>query len=186
MIAPQQPHAFTSLILGGARSGKSRYAENLAVKTNKNLIYIATAQMLDKEMQERVAEHQKDRQNKAWKTIEEPLALASSLEQHSTVDSVILVDCLTMWLNNLLAAEDENLLQNEVSKLLKCIKSLQGEVIFVSNEVGMGIIPMGELTRQFVDESGRLHQQLAQIVDQVVLMVAGLPLFVKSQNESEK
>ncbi len=177
------PHPKTSLILGGARSGKSHYAENLAVKSNKKLIYIATATVLDNEMQTRVNQHKKDRENHQWTSIEEPKALAQALRENARPEAVILVDCLTMWLNNLLADTDKTRLHTEVNELLSCLVNLKGEVIFVSNEVGMGVVPMGELTRQFVDESGRLHQQLVQKVDTVVLMVAGLPLFIKPQNK---
>ena len=176
------PQFKKSLILGGARSGKSRYAENLAVKSNKKLLYIATASVQDDEMLARVEQHKKDRKSQQWITIEEPLSLAQALQENATTDTIILVDCLTMWLNNLLANNNKLRLQTELKSLLTCLESLPCEVIFVSNEVGMGIVPMGELTRQFVDESGRLHQQLAQIVDTVVFMVAGLPLFIKPQN----
>jgi len=176
------PQFKKSLILGGARSGKSRYAENLAVKSNKKLLYIATASVQDDEMLARVEQHKKDRKSQQWITIEEPLSLAQALQENATTDTIILVDCLTMWLNNLLANNNKLRLQTELKSLLTCLESLPCEVIFVSNEVGMGIVPMGELTRQFVDESGRLHQQLAQIVDIVVIMVAGLPLFIKPQN----
>ena len=171
-----------SLILGGARSGKSRYAEELAQQTRQNLIYIATATALDSEMQQRIEQHQKDRHNQGWTTVEEPLALASAIRQNDSSDSVILVDCLSLWLNNLLADKNQdNILQKEVTALLACLEDIQGRIIFVSNEVGQGIVPLGELSRQFVDEAGRLHQQLAQIVDHVVLMVAGLPVIVKAR-----
>ncbi len=167
------------LILGGARSGKSGYAEELAKATNKKRIYIATATVFDDEMQQRVERHKKDRQNQHWETIEEPLALAAAIQQNDQFEHVILVDCLTMWMNNLLAEKDHSRLQTEVTALLDCLNTIKGNIIFVSNEVGQGIIPLGELTRKFVDETGRLHQQLAQQVDHVVLMVAGLPLMVK-------
>jgi adenosylcobinamide kinase/adenosylcobinamide-phosphate guanylyltransferase len=167
------------LILGGARSGKSRYAEELAIASNQQLIYIATATVFDDEMQQRVKQHKKDRQSQHWKTVEEPLALANAIQQHDNTGAVILVDCLTMWLNNLFAEQDQTRLATEFSALLECLNTIQGSLIFVSNEVGQGIVPLGKLSRQFVDESGRLHQQLAQQVDRVVLMVAGLPLVVK-------
>lgn len=181
MNIPAHSNALKSLILGGARSGKSNYAENLAIQSNKKLVYIATATVHDDEMRLRVNQHKKDRESQQWISIEEPLSLAQALQENATAETVVLVDCLTMWLNNLLADSDKTRLQAELSNLLNCLENLQGEVIFVSNEVGMGIVPMGELTRQFVDESGRLHQQLAQRVDTVVLMVAGLPLFIKPQ-----
>ncbi len=171
-----------TFILGGARSGKSGYAEKLAINSGKERIYIATAKALDDEMKQRVLRHKKDRASSAWITIEEPLALAKCLQQWASPERVILVDCLTMWLTNLLS-EDSAVLKAEVEALLAGLDSLQGDVIFVSNEVGMGIIPMGELTRLFVDETGRLHQQLAQRVDNVMLMVAGLPHKIKTNGE---
>lgn len=170
----------THLILGGARSGKSRYAENLAKESGKEMIYIATAKIFDNEIEKRVERHKEDRP-KIWKTIEEPLHLAGTLSKWSSPDNILLVDCLTMWITNLLSDESETLLQTEFDKLINQIQNLPGAIIFVSNEVGMGIIPMGELTRKYVDEAGRLHQQLAQHVDSVTLMVAGLPLTIKPQ-----
>ena len=119
-------------------------------------------------MQQRVKQHKKDRQSQHWKTVEEPLALANAIQQHDNTGAVILVDCLTMWLNNLFAEQDQTRLATEFSALLECLNTIQGSLIFVSNEVGQGIVPLGKLSRQFVDESGRLHQQLAQQVDRVV------------------
>ncbi len=168
------------LILGGARSGKSSYAETLATAKNKDVFYIATAKILDKEIKERVLHHQQDRPS-SWVTIEEPIALAEALQQNVAPERVILVDCLTMWMTNLLSENDHALLNQEVEQLLKALPTLDGDIVFVSNEVGMGIIPLGELTREYVDEIGRLHQQLAQLVNNVVLMVAGLPLTIKSE-----
>ena len=168
----------TYLILGGARSGKSSYAEKIAIESGNDVVYIATANVQDKEMEARVEQHINDRPSH-WKTIEEPIALADCLKQQAKPNQFILVDCLTMWVNNLLMQEDDNLLQSELIKLTDTLPSLAGNIIFVSNEVGMGIVPMGELSRKFVDESGRLHQQLGKIVDHVLLMVAGLPMVVK-------
>jgi len=171
----------TLLILGGARSGKSTYAEKKALQSKKKLIYIATSKALDKEVEQRIAKHKQDRAAANWTTIEEPISLAKTLKQWASPDNVILVDCLTMWLINLLA-EEPSVLDQEMNELLNTIESLAGTIIFVSNEVGMGIIPMGELTRKYVDEAGRLHQQLAQKVEHVILMVAGLPHRIKPSN----
>ena len=172
----------TSLILGGARSGKSAYAEKLAEElaqpSDRQVIYLATARVLDNEIARRVKRHQQDRPGN-WKTLEEPVKLADTLQKWASPRHIILVDCLTMWLNNLLAENKPQQMQNELDKLLSQLATFDGPIIFVSNEVGMGIIPMGELTRQFVDEAGRLHQQLAKQVDQVILMVAGLPHQIK-------
>jgi len=167
------------LILGGARSGKSHYAEKLAIESGKEVVYIATTNVMDDEIAQRVARHKQDRPTE-WATVEEPLGLAKSLENWASPERVVLVDCLTMWLTNLLSDTDKSLLNNEQDQLLTCLQDISGTIIFVSNEVSMGVIPMGELTRQFVDEVGRLHQRLAERVDNVTLMVAGLPHHLKS------
>jgi len=138
--------------------------------------------VLDDEMEQRVMRHKQDRSD-TWITIEEPLALADTLQQWVSPNRVILVDCLTLWLMNLLSHPDESRLAKEQEQLLSTLSTLSGTIIFVSNEVGLGIIPMGELTRKYVDEAGRLHQQLAQQVDNVTLMVAGLPMVVKQSKK---
>ncbi len=167
------------LILGGARSGKSHYAETLAKSSLNEVTYIATAQVFDDEIAARVFRHKSDRPQQ-WLTIEEPLALSLVLKNNAKKGHTLLVDCLTMWMTNLLTHDDESILEREVNGLLDCLDELEGTIIFVSNEVGMGVIPMGELTRRYVDEAGRLHQQLALRVQHVVLMVAGLPHTIKS------
>ncbi|HNN87413.1 MAG: bifunctional adenosylcobinamide kinase/adenosylcobinamide-phosphate guanylyltransferase [Pseudomonadales bacterium] len=166
------------LILGGARSGKSRFAETVGLATNKKLIYIATSQALDDEMQARIQHHQTSR-NARWETIEEPIELAATLQKYATTDTCILVDCLTLWLTNLLLT-DETIFLREREALLNALPQLTGDILLVSNEVGMGIVPLDALSRRFVDEAGRLHQQLAQHCDVVSLVVAGLPLTLKS------
>ena len=162
------------LILGGARSGKSALAERLALVAGLEVIYLATATAGDGEMSERIRQHQQ-RRPAHWQLLEEPLELATTLQTHARDNRLILVDCLTLWLSNLLAEESEELFQQQRASLLASLPALPGRIIFVSNEVGMGIVPMGELTRRFVDEAGRLHQDLAQICDRVTLVVAGLP-----------
>lgn len=169
-----------TLILGGARSGKSRYAENLASQSGYEVIYVATAQAQDVEMQERIAHHRATRPQH-WLTVEEPLALADVLQQHAAPQRLLLVDCLTLWLTNLLCLENAQYLQTETEKLLACLRGLPGHVTLVSNEVGLGIVPLGELTRRYVDEAGRLHQQLATQMNTVVFMVAGLPQVLKGK-----
>ncbi len=164
------------LILGGARSGKSALAEKLAADTGLPVIYIATATADDAEMQQRIDQHQQQRPAH-WITIESPYELAETLQQQATSQRCILVDCLTLWLSNLLC-RDENI-QLSRESLLSVVAELPGEIIFVSNEVGLGITPMGRLSRQFVDESGWLHQSLTQQCDRVVFTVAGLPLIMK-------
>ncbi len=165
------------LILGGTRSGKSHFAENTAIATGKKLVYIATAQALDEEMQVRIAHHQSSRIDQ-WITVEEPLTLASSLQHYSAENTCILVDCLTLWLTNILLVGEE-IFQRERATLLETLPQLVGDIIFVSNEVGMGIVAADPLSRRFVDEAGRLHQALAKICDKVTLVVAGLPMTLK-------
>ncbi|MFW2040925.1 bifunctional adenosylcobinamide kinase/adenosylcobinamide-phosphate guanylyltransferase [Acinetobacter sp. ULE_I001] len=166
------------LILGGARSGKSKLAEKIAKDSNLKVIYIATAQAWDDEMQQRISHHQSQRPNE-WRLIEEPLYLADCLKQIDQEKQVILVDCLTLWMSNLLMREDTNMQRIECEKLLKNLPKLESEIVLVSNETGLGVIPMGEITRKFVDESGRLHQLLGQIADKVVFCVAGFPMLLK-------
>lgn len=168
------------LILGGARSGKSALAERLALQSSDRVIYLATATAGDGEMSERIRQHQQ-RRPAHWLLVEEPVELAATLQHHADEDSTILVDCLTLWLSNLLAAETDSLFAQQRSALLECLPTLPGRILFVSNEVGMGVVPMGELTRRFVDEAGRLHQELAQICDRVTMVVAGLPQVFKGE-----
>lgn len=167
-----------TLVLGGARSGKSRFAESLAERNNPDVVYIATAQAQDGEMQKRIVQHQQQRPN-TWQTVEEPLALAHVIERYSQANNVILVDCLTLWLSNLLCLDDETRLQQEKEQLISCFSTIKGQLILVSNEVGLGIIPMGELSRRYVDEAGHLHQAIAAQADNVVLVTAGLPQVLK-------
>lgn len=166
------------LILGGVRSGKSRLAEQHALATGLPVSYIATATAEDEEMQARIAHHQAQRPDH-WLLVEEPRALATALQRHAAANHCLLVDCLTLWLTNLLCAQDESRLQTEVSAFLKILPSLPGHIILVSNETGMGVVPMGELTRRYCDEAGRLHQAVAQSCESVILTVAGLPLHLK-------
>ncbi|AIS17127.1 adenosylcobinamide kinase [Pseudomonas rhizosphaerae] len=166
------------LILGGARSGKSRLAERLAADSQLDVIYIATSQPLDGELNQRVALH-RERRPEHWGLVEEPLALASVLRAQARTDRCLLVDCLTLWLTNLLMLDDAQRLNAEREALLETLSSLPGEILFVSNETGLGVVPMGELTRRFVDEAGLLHQALAERCERVVFTVAGLPMILK-------
>ena len=165
-------------ILGGARSGKSRLAEKLAAESGCAVTYIATSQPLDGEMNERVRHH-RERRPGHWALIEEPIELARILRDNARADTCLLVDCLTLWLTNLLMLEDPQRLTAERDALLQCLAELPGEIVFVSNETGMGVVPLGELTRRYVDEAGWLHQALAERCQRVVLTVAGLPLTLK-------
>ena len=170
------------LILGGARSGKSRLAEKIAKDSDLSVTYVATAQVWDDEMRDRIDHHQAQRPQE-WQLIEEPLYLAECLQRIDQnapeTGQVILVDCLTLWMSNLLMNEDQNLQLAECQKLLAVLPTLKSEIILVSNETGLGVVPMGEITRKFVDESGRLHQQLGQISDKVMFCVAGFPMTLK-------
>jgi adenosylcobinamide kinase/adenosylcobinamide-phosphate guanylyltransferase len=166
------------LILGGARSGKSRLAEKLATDSGLSVTYIATSQPLDGEMTARVAHH-RERRPSEWGLIEEPVELARVLKENASPNHCLLVDCLTLWLTNLLMLEDPDRLNDEREALLQTLATLPGEIIFVSNETGMGVVPLGELTRRYVDEAGWLHQALAERCQRVVLTVAGLPLTLK-------
>lgn len=169
------------LILGGARSGKSKLAEQIAKETSLNVIYIATAQAWDEEMQLRIAHHQSQRPSE-WQLIEETYYLADTLKKNDQEGQLILVDCLTLWMSNLLIHDDQNLQIQECQKLLQVLPKLQSQVILVSNETGLGVVPMGEITRKFVDESGRLHQQLGQLADRVVFCIAGFSMVLKGES----
>lgn len=165
-----------TLVLGGARSGKSGYAEALANGQIGTRVYLATAQAGDAEMEERIRKHRL-RRGENWRTVEEPVRLVAALEREATSDRVLLVDCLTLWLSNILLAEMDIAL--EVKRLVGCLSGLSGPVIFVSNEVGMGIVPENPLARRFRDEAGRLNQEVAAAADAVVFVAAGLPLHLK-------
>ncbi len=186
-----------TLVLGGARSGKSSYAESLAESLiqlgNKQVLYIATAHppraTADSEMQARIAHHQA-RRNPAWKTLEVPLLLGEAIQTHSTSRRVIVIDCLTVWLSNLLF--DASVSYPEVGvidlpaaflvqrqALLDGLSKVKGDIVLVSNEVGMGLVPMGAINRLFVDEAGRLNQAVAAVCDRVVFVAAGCPLVLK-------
>ena len=167
-----------TLILGGARSGKSALAEQLAHESQREVVYIATAQAGDEEMAARIAHH-RARRPATWLSIEEPLHLADVLRKHARQDRCVLVDCLTLWLSNVLGDADTQQLERERSLLLETLPTLSGDVLMVSNEVGLGIVPMGALTRRFVDEAGRLHQSIAAISERVLFVAAGLPLAMK-------
>jgi adenosylcobinamide kinase/adenosylcobinamide-phosphate guanylyltransferase len=166
------------LITGGARSGKSKYAEQRAGEMGDRRLYVATAEAKDEEMSQRIAEHQKRRGNQ-WRTIEEPVELAEALQaQRGKTDSA-LVDCLTLWISNLLTGRDEKYVEEKVEQLVETLPQLDFHVVLVTNEVGWGIVPDNPLARQFRDLAGWTNQRIAQAADEVVLMVAGVPMIVK-------
>jgi len=164
-------------ILGGARSGKSAFAQQRAAASGLPVLYLATAQAGDTEMTERITRHRAERPSN-WGLVEEPLALAAALRTHATPERCLLVDCLTLWLNNLLAAGDERL-SDEISALLNTLPGLPGQILLVSNEVGQGIVPANPLARRFRDEAGRLHQAVSACCDRATFIIAGLPLTLK-------
>lgn len=166
------------LVLGGARSGKSHYAEQRATNSGLECIYIATAQAGDTEMAARIRLHREQRSG-FIETVEEPLQLARVIGEQMLESRCLLVDCLTLWLTNLLLLDDEARFAQEKSALFEVLKIKRGHIVFVSNEVGQGVVPVDALSRRFVDESGRLHQQLASICERVVFVVAGLPQVLK-------
>lgn len=170
------------LILGGARSGKSALAERLASGLTDDVVYIATAARIadDLEMTERINLH-RERRPASWALIEEPVHLANAIQNHQRIGCCIIVDCLTLWLSNILLLDEGRHFKQQLTDLLSVVSGFAGDLILVGNEVGMGIVPMGELSRRFQDESGRLHQQLATLCDRVVLTVAGLPLVMKGE-----
>lgn len=164
------------LVLGGARSGKSRYAQQRVEACGGRLAYIATAQALDAEMEDRIARHRADRDAR-WHTIEAPLALAAALARAGESHAAILVDCLTLWLSNLLLADRD--VQREGMALAEAVAACPVPVVLVANEVGLGIVPDNALARRFRDEAGWLNQRLAAMADEVVFVAAGLPMVLK-------
>ncbi len=175
------------LILGGARSGKSRLAEARIIEYSQNaspaIVYIATATTTeDKEMQQRIKQH-KSRRPAHWNSVEEPLYLAHAIAQYDQQHTLILVDCLTLWLSNLLCHKDPSLFPTQKQALLEQLLHSKASIFLVSNETGLGVVPMGELSRRFVDEAGWLHQELASICDRVTLVIAGLEQHLKSPEQ---
>lgn len=171
------------LVLGGARSGKTGFAERLAMRAGEAPLYLATAQALDAEMRDRVRLHQQQR-HKRFSTLEEPVALTTALRAAAKTHDVILVDCLTLWITNLLGTNhDVAAAVEELAVTLPTIES--SRVILVSNEVGLGIVPDNPLARTFRDLTGAAHQRLAQICTDVHFVVAGLPMTLKGERLTE-
>jgi adenosylcobinamide kinase/adenosylcobinamide-phosphate guanylyltransferase len=199
MAEPRLTHARSELILGGQKSGKSRRAELLArdwlaLSPAHHAVLIATAQPWDEEMRQRIVRHQVDRAARVpgMRTLEEPLALAETITQHSRPGTLLVVDCLTLWLTNCLMPmqpeNDDSYMENKplalidkgvIAMLLEAISTAPGPVVLVGNEIGLGVIPMGAEVRAFVDALGRLNQDVAAVCQRVTLMAAGLPLTLK-------
>jgi adenosylcobinamide kinase / adenosylcobinamide-phosphate guanylyltransferase len=164
------------LVLGGARSGKSRHAQAVAESLDGELVFIATAQAFDDEMSDRIARHRADR-GPRWRTVEAPLDLAEAIAAEGEVGRVLLVDCLTLWASNLLLSDDEA--EPRILALLAAIAACPARLILVSNEIGLGIVPDNELARRFRDLAGGINQRVAAAVERVDMTVAGLTLRLK-------
>ncbi|MDU0355964.1 bifunctional adenosylcobinamide kinase/adenosylcobinamide-phosphate guanylyltransferase [Paraglaciecola aquimarina] len=168
------------LVLGGARSGKSSFSLEQVKKvqqdTGKAVTFVATATVTDHEMASRIAQHQSERPSN-WQLAEVPLALDTFIAQQK--DSILLIDCLTLWLNNHLYQRPKQDFKKLIDNLVSALSTSQCHILLVSNEVGLGIIPMGEVTRQFVDQAGWLNQAIAKAADQVTFVAAGLPMMLK-------
>jgi adenosylcobinamide kinase / adenosylcobinamide-phosphate guanylyltransferase len=164
------------LVLGGARSGKSRFAQARAEALPGDLLYLATAQALDEEMEDRIARHRDDR-GPRWSTLDVPLDLPAAILANAAPGRVLLIDCLTLWTSNLMFAERD--LDAETEALASAVAQANGPVILVANEVGLGIVPDNALARRFRDAAGRLNQAVAAVADEVQFVAAGLPLKLK-------
>lgn len=167
-----------SLVLGGAASGKSVYAENLVLSMGLTPIYIATAQSFDDEMAAKIADHKKARDAR-WQTIEVPIDVARALAT-CTPDQAVLIDCATLWLSNILLADHD--LEARCADLMAALQDCEAPVVIVSNEVGQGVVPDNALARRFRNAQGRLNQQIAGLADHVVAVMAGLPLTLKDNS----
>ncbi|MBO66833.1 MAG: bifunctional adenosylcobinamide kinase/adenosylcobinamide-phosphate guanylyltransferase [Acidiferrobacteraceae bacterium] len=168
-----------TLILGGVRSGKTRLAEKIATETGLPVVYLATANAGDIEMSYRINKH-KERRDSNWLTIEEEINLASAIQEYSVKGNAVIVDCLTLWMTNLLLQLTDRDIKSQQARLIETLRTLESPVFIVSNETNLGIIPIDALSRRFCDEIGVLHQQLGQIADEVIFMVAGIPHLIKS------
>ena len=184
MLPGMETHTKTiTLVLGGARSGKSRYAQQLA-EQSRRVVFVATAKITDDEMRAKIERHRKDRPE-GWLTVEEPLELPKVLAQYELDCEVIVVDCLTIFAANLMEAEGENegAIEARVEALCGALRTIQCSVVVVSNEVGSGVHPVSPLGRRYRDLLGEINQRVARVADDVVLMVAGLPLALKGHLE---
>lgn len=168
------------LILGGVRSGKSRLAQRLAEESGMAVSYLATARIGDTGMAQRVEQHRRHRPPH-WELVEEPLALADALQRTGGADRCVIVDCLTLWLTQLLCETDEARLAAEQAALLELLPGLPGQIILIGNETSLGVLPADALSRRYCDEAGSLHQQLANRCDRVILTVAGQSLVLKGE-----
>lgn len=174
MTPPPSKNLF---VLGGARSGKSRYAQARAEAFTGACIFIATAQAFDVEMSDRIAQHRADRGTR-WSTVEAPVDVAGAIAAHDAHDTVLLIDCLTLWASNLMFEERD--IRSETERLVAVIRTVRSPLIFVANEVGLGIVPDNVLARRFRDIAGSINQAVAAASDEAVMMFAGLPMWLKN------
>ena len=172
----------TVLVLGGARSGKSRFAETLALNSGLSRLYVATSPIIDEETRDRVALHKAQRGG-GWRTLEEEMDVAGVLDCEAGPERVILVDCLTLWLNNLFFRTLD--VAAETERLCHAVSHLKGPAIFVSNEIGLGLVPETKLSRDFRDAQGRINQAMAEACKSVVFVAAGLPLTLKPSSQPD-
>jgi adenosylcobinamide kinase / adenosylcobinamide-phosphate guanylyltransferase len=170
------------LVLGGAKSGKSSFALKICNDLNKKHVFLATAQALDQEMKERIRRHQAERGDR-WTTVEEPLELVARIRELDRDDTVILIDCLTLWLNNLFMKyeTEHDAVYQAIEELAALLPDIRGAVVMVSNEVGAGIVPENSLSRRFRDTAGLLNQRMARLARKVVVTFAGLAMVLKDE-----
>ena len=174
-------------VTGGTRSGKSNFAQELAHSLKGRTVFIATAEALDEEMGKRIAIHQRERPS-GWDTVEEPRLLGQAVQKCAGTYDILLIDCLTLWISNLLTNHslDEDEINREVQSLIESCKTESSTVIIVSNEVGMGIVPVDKLTRLYRDIVGRANQEIASEADEVYLVVSGISMKIKGDNTHDK
>lgn len=168
--------AHSLLVLGGARSGKSRYAQARAEATGLKLLFVATAQAFDDEMRDRISKHRDDR-GSDWETIEAPLDIADIIAARSEPGSVLLIDCLTLWTSNLILGDHD--VAPATEELIAALAQATGPIVLVSNEIGFGIVPENALARKFRDEAGQVNQRIAKEVREVQMTIAGIPVTIK-------
>ena len=170
------------LVLGGARSGKSSFALETCNNMEGRHIFVATAQALDKEMVERIKRHRAERHGK-WKTIEEPVEITARIRELNKEDTIILLDCLTLWLNNIFMENETNpdAVYEKIDELIEVLKDVRGKIVIVSNEVGMGIVPENKLAREYRDAAGYMNRKIGSVACKVVIHFAGIAMILKDE-----
>lgn len=179
MAAERRLNRGITLVIGGARSGKSRFAEGLVLGSGLKPVYVATGRAFDEEMSERISVH-RDRRGPQWETVEEPLALADAIQQSAHPGRAILIDCMTLWVTNLMMAKAN--VARETSALADALRAAGVPIVLVTNEVGLGIVPDNRMARDFRDLAGEVNQRMGQLADEAWFIAAGLPLQLKPNN----